>query len=266
MKRPRLKETPEVQPTRRLNLFGPPPLIGDEDPATYQKLFDRVQAAVKPEDAIDDVLIADIVQLEWELLRWRRLKTSLIEACRLGALEMFLRQHLGWELYSDRFEDQLLEAIQPLFRGNQADTAKSLAHDYMRDEPAAIDKVHGFLNSRGPSVDDITQQARNLAAQALIKEYARHDSDAVTLIHELLADAAMSSDALLAEAIVKRLDDIERINRLAAIAEGRRNASLREIDRHRIVLGEILRRAVQEVEAEEPKVIDLQPTKRTAAS
>ena len=45
------------------------------------------------------------------------------------------------------------------------------------------------------------------------------------------------------------------------IAENRRNASLREIDRRRAVLGETLRRSVQEVENAEFEVIEKTPAK-----
>jgi hypothetical protein len=46
------------------------------------------------------------------------------------------------------------------------------------------------------------------------------------------------------------IDNIERINRLIANAELRRNAVLREIDRHRAVVGERLRAVVTQVDAE----------------
>ena len=62
--------------------------------------------------------------------------------------------------------------------------------------------------------------------------------------------AGLSIDALMAEALAGKLDDIERIDRLTTIAETRRNAMLREIDRRRAALGEGLRRHVQEVEGE----------------
>jgi hypothetical protein len=54
---------------------------------------------------------------------------------------------------------------------------------------------------------------------------------------------------------------IERIDRLATIAESRRNASLREIDRRRAVLGEALRGSVKEVEDAEFQVVETMPTK-----
>jgi hypothetical protein len=53
-----------------------------------------------------------------------------------------------------------------------------------------------------------------------------------------------------------QLEYVERIDRLTNIAEARRNASLREIDRRRSVLGEKLRRSVQEIEERELTLIE----------
>jgi hypothetical protein len=89
-----------------------------------------------------------------------------------------------------------------------------------------------------------------------VQEYVRHESEAVTLVDEHVAGAGTSMDSLLADALANKLDDIERIDRLTAVAEGRRNASLREIDRRRVVLGETLRRTVQEVEEKERKLLE----------
>ena len=68
------------------------------------------------------------------------------------------------------------------------------------------------------------------------------------MVHEILTDAGVSMDGLMADALAEKLDDIERIDRLISIAESRRNASLYEIERRRAVLGETLRRSVQEIE------------------
>ena len=61
--------------------------------------------------------------------------------------------------------------------------------------------------------------------------------------------------------VAEELDNVERIDRLAAIAECRRNASLCEIDRRRVVLGEKLRRSLQAVEDQKFEVIDATPAK-----
>lgn len=68
-------------------------------------------------------------------------------------------------------------------------------------------------------------------------------------------------DSITAKALAEGFDYIERIDRLTTIAENRRNASLREIDRHRAVLGESLRRSVQEIEDGEFEVIEPTPAK-----
>jgi hypothetical protein len=57
----------------------------------------------------------------------------------------------------------------------------------------------------------------------------------------------------------KELDYIERIDRLITIAENRRDASLREIDRHRSTLGQRVRKSLQEVEDNQFQVIDAAP-------
>jgi len=42
-----------------------------------------------PVDVIDEMFIADVASLEWELLRWGRSKLILIQACGLPGLKDF---------------------------------------------------------------------------------------------------------------------------------------------------------------------------------
>ena len=53
---------------------------------------------------------------------------------------------------------------------------------------------------------------------------------------------------VMAEAFAETIDSFERIDRMLASAEARRNNALREIDRHREALGAVMRRAIDEVE------------------
>jgi hypothetical protein len=251
------RRTPELTP--RLALFGPQPLIAGEDPATYDELLARIRAAVKPADVIEEMLIADMAMLEWEVLRWRRLKTSLIQARGLKALEHFLDKQIDYDLYSDLLADCLTEILQ---ENLSEDQAKQLAHRCARNEPDAVDKVNKILAGiKLQNVDWFLKYARAEKAKDLVLGYVRHEPDAVALVDQHLAGAGTSMDTLQAEALAEKLDDIERIDRLTAVAEGRRNASLREIDRRRAVLGETLRRTVQEVEDAEFEVIETTPAK-----
>jgi hypothetical protein len=132
----------------QLSVFGEPLLLEGENAASYDELFARICAAVKPMDGVEEMFIVDVVQLEWEILRWRRLKL-------------------------------------------------------------------GFIRDR--------------------------------------------TDPVSASSLAEQLDYIEQIDRLTTIAENRRNSALREIDRHRAVLGESLRRSVHEIEDGEFEVIEPTP-------
>jgi len=246
---------------QRLALFGPPPLIEGEDTAAYDQLLARICAAVKPVDIIEEMFTADVVSLEWEVLRLRRLKWSLIRARGLEALEGFLAGQLDYDLYSEHFADQLAEILRVNFREDQVKDARTLARECARNEPDADDKVNKLLAGINLDMDDILDGAKRRKAQELVQEYVRREPDAVTLIHQLLTGAGKSMDGLTADALAEHLDAIERFDRLTTIAESRRNASLHEINRRRAVLGETLRRSVQEIEDGEFEAIETTPAK-----
>jgi hypothetical protein len=88
---------------RSHSIFGPPLLLEGEDVAAYDELFGRVCAAIKPADVIDEMLIADLVSLEWDVLRWRRWKTNLIRSLELKVLERFLTAQLDYDHYRKYF-------------------------------------------------------------------------------------------------------------------------------------------------------------------
>ena len=114
-------------------------------------------------------------------------------------------------------------------------------------------------------MNTVLDDARAAKAKELAQGYVRGERDAVTLVNELLTDAGTSMDSFMTKALGDRIDKIERIDRLTAIAETRRNAALREIDRRRAVLGETLRRSVQEIEDGEFEVIETAPAQGETA-
>jgi hypothetical protein len=114
---------------QHLALFGPPPLIDGEDAAAYEQLLARICEAVKPVDIIDEMFIADVVPSEWEVLRLRRLKWSLIRAPALEALENLLGKNLGYDLYSQDFADDLAKILQHYLPEDQVNSAQTLAHE-----------------------------------------------------------------------------------------------------------------------------------------
>jgi hypothetical protein len=258
-----------ITPTQaRFALLGQPQLLEGEGAAAYDELFGRLCAAVKPVDIIDEMFTFDVAQLEWEVFRWRRLKWSLLRARGLEALEGFLAKQLDYDVYSEQFADDLAVILQNFSEGKEA-SAQNLACKCAGNEAKAVDEVNRILEHTGVYLDNILDDARTKKAKELLQEYVRRNPAAVTQIHDLLAGAGLSFDALLTNELSERpeyLDYIERFDRLATLAESRRNASLREIERRRAVLGGALRRAVQEVEDAEFKVIERPQLKRKDAA
>ena len=185
------------------SLFGPPPILEGEDAAAYDELFGRVCAAIKPIDVIDEMFMADVVGLEWELLRWRRLKLTLIRARVLEALEDFLQENLDYALYRKHFEKELTAILKDNLAEDQAEDAQTLAHACARDEPAAIDKVNDVLASIGLNMDDILHRAQVHKAEELAQRYARREPGTVKLIQKLLARAGVSIETLTATALAQ---------------------------------------------------------------
>jgi hypothetical protein len=250
----------KLKAVRSHSVFGPPPLLEGEDAAAYDEFYGRVCAALKPADVIEEMLVADLVGLEWELLRWRRFKSSLIQARGLKALERFLEKQLDYHFYREHFEDDLAEILQDNLKGDQAqDVARTLAHDCAWNKPDAVDKVDAILDRIGTYMRKVLDDAKARKAKQLVQEYVRREPAAVELIHKLLAGAGLSIDGLIVQDLPEsELDRIERIDRLATLAETRRNACLREIDRRRD-LGQKVRKSLQELEDNQFEVIEAAP-------
>jgi hypothetical protein len=256
----------KLKPVSDHSLFGPPLVIEGEDAAAYDELSGRVCAAVRPVDVIGEMLVADVVSLEWDVLRGRRWKTSLIRSLEVKALERFLTAQLDYEDYREYFQHDLTEILQAnLTKGQTEDDALSLAHQCAMNERDAVDQVDQILDDSLDSMNRILDRAKTRKAKELAPEYMQHEPATTSLVDKLLTRANLSIEALMVRELTGALDNIERIDRLITIAENRRNAMLREIDRRRTALGEALRRQLQEVEGEFEEVIDKKPDAKSAA-
>jgi len=93
-------------------------------------------------------------------------------------------------------------------------------------------------------------------AETLAEGWAARKSDVVEEVNKTLTSAGLTTDNILAQTFSLKVNDIERIEHMMALAEARRNATLREIDRHRQTLGQKLRRAAQQLEDGQFRVIE----------
>src|SRR5262249_11511717 len=182
-----------------LGVFGPPLVLEGEDAAAYDELLARVCAAVKPADIIDEMFIADIVALEWEVLRWRRWKRTLMQEAGLEALKFFLIHQLesNYALHEEHFKSYLTEVLQSNLPREQADSAEMLAAECVPPTDEANEKLDEVLGSIGLEMNTVLDDARADKAKELVQEYVRGERDAVTLVNELFTDAGMSMDSFM---------------------------------------------------------------------
>jgi hypothetical protein len=141
-----------------LNLFGPPQLIDGEDGRAYQELHERVRLSLEPADIFEEIWVRDIVDLQWEVLRWRRLKSSLMAASAFKGLQRVL------EPFSFEEDPDLVE-------------------DWAARKPNAIAQVKGMLESAGLTTDAVMAQTfcenleaiRTMETMIVMAERRRND-------------------------------------------------------------------------------------------
>jgi hypothetical protein len=256
------KEGRNTRAETPLALFGSPQLLQGEDGATYDELLSRFRAAINPVDIIDEMFVADVVALEWEVLRWRRLKSSFMQMRGHKELKNFLLGHLPYDHWREYVVRDLLEILQEEYEDRSE--AQRVARECADYNPDAVRMVKMILDNCELDLTELTIDAHTRKVEELAQDYAQRKPDAIKLIDELLGGAGSSIDALMITAISEVMDKIDQINRLATNAESRRNATLREIDRRRVPLGQALRQQVREVEGEY-EVIETTPAVTSVA-
>jgi hypothetical protein len=88
------------------------------------------------------------------------------------------------------------------------------------------------------------------------KRWAAGDQKARKKVDGILSQAGLTNDEVTAQTLESKLDSFERLDRMLASAEARRNNALREIDRHRDALAGGVRRSVEEIEDAEFRDVD----------
>lgn len=86
-------------------------------------------------------------------------------------------------------------------------------------------------------------------------DWAKGKRKAIEEVDARLAAMGLTVHSLMAQALTKKIDDFERIDRMILNKQLRRDAILREIDRHRTTLGQKLRDAVEQIQDGEFEVV-----------
>ena len=179
-----------------MSLIAPAPLLPGEKPADYADVAVRIVKAAKPKDAIEELLVRDVIDLTWEVFRLRRARAGVLVA-------------------------SMSDGVQKVLDG--------LGHG--RDEG------YGYTNRLGQG-------------------WRAGDKDARKEVEAALKRAGLTIDAVTAKTVETKIDSFERLDRMLASAEARRNNALREIDRHRNVLVTQVRRSNEPIEDAEIREVD----------
>ena len=71
-------------------LFGPPALLPAESPVEYWRLYSLLQAELAPAGVIEKMWLRDLVDLQWEVRRWRRLSNEFLSSSKHFGLDKIL--------------------------------------------------------------------------------------------------------------------------------------------------------------------------------
>jgi hypothetical protein len=85
-------------------------------------------------------------------------------------------------------------------------------------------------------------------------------------VHNTFASVGLTMHAVMAMILFTNIDVIARIDEMIATAEARRNAALRELERHRATFGRALRHAVEQVEDARFEMIETKPVEKKSAA
>ena len=130
----------------RRDFFGPPPLLKGEDSAAFYQFLAKTTAAVKPADFLEEIFVRDFVELDWEVVRLRRLKVDLIDLA---------------------LRDKIRDALQRLTENNDDDETDdqheidvdALASGWAVGDPHATKQVEEILKSLGTTIQELLVKA-----------------------------------------------------------------------------------------------------------
>jgi hypothetical protein len=101
-----------------------------------------------------------------------------------------------------------------------------------------VDGLRKILNNIDPALNNLQ----------LAEHWAVGEPEAVGQVERLLSKAGVTKESIALEAFIFRLPEIERVDHMIAMAEARRAAALREIDRHRKALADELEIGIERFE------------------
>jgi hypothetical protein len=244
-----------------------PPSIAIQEAAAYNRIRIAIRRTIGQPDAIFELLIDDVAFRQWEVSWYLRAKWH---AIRCGAvkklapcLQPMLEPKVCYRQHVALIESMLRQHLSKM----EGESVEALARACVFGEPDAVRKVNKILAGTNQNATTLASNAQLAKAMVLVRLYFTHGPNALQrLINAILTGIGLSFEDFMAEVISEKLDEIERIDRLISLAESRRDASLREIERRHAGLTERLRRSLQQLEQDERRSFETIHAKGNDAS
>ncbi len=217
----------------RSTLFGPAPLLVGENAADREEFLQEVTAAVKPIDILEKIWVRDFVNHDSDAGLLRQLKAKLI---------------------NDAARDLLKDEICRCAMKEAEDTADSSFED---DSSALL--AEGDIEPDRSEIEGEVDR-KEQAANGLARRWRAGDLGAKNKLRKIFAAAGRDIEEVIADvlatAVINTMQDAEWIDRKIMTEESRRNGVVRELDRHRAIVGFQLRRPSEQIHDAEYKVIE----------
>jgi len=211
-----LKNTSIAKDLAEIKKLFTPPVLTSEDLKTYYTIMARLLECFKPRDFVEQMLVKDLTDAIWEIMRYSRYKTLVIE-----------REHERHvEIQAKRRQEE---------RKRKADIAEQIAQRAKEAEQEGKSKEAEPGEQAGAPT---SQYERWLELEHVI-------DGSVSDVDEILFGAADELDH--AKALQSGIDYFEQLDRLMSVQVARRNDVIEQIEFYRRGLGQHLRQIADDI-------------------
>jgi hypothetical protein len=128
---------PDGRVLNRITALAPAPVLPGEDQSLYAEMAARIVKEADPKDSIEELLIRDVIDLAWEVLRLGRLKVGILRASTAIGVRTVI--------------DELAHGASLEFDYN-----RKLGQRWAAGDKPARTEVKAALSKAGLTIDEVT--------------------------------------------------------------------------------------------------------------
>lgn len=145
-------------------IFGPPPVLSTESSDAYDAIMTRLFECIRPEDFVEQMFVKDLTNYQWEIMRYMRHKTLMIERKFRHPPRPMPRNE--WEAQNNRLLAVMTAQLNRKTTGEPKE-AQELDHAKgLEDGIEYFERLDKLLNAavgrRNDCLDQITQYRADL--------------------------------------------------------------------------------------------------------